>query len=51
MDVDLLISCVIKVKTGNESGKLLVMQIGAKLKNSAPRRKKTLGWAMLSPDL
>ncbi len=45
---DLLISCVIKVKTDNENGRPSVMQIGGRLKSSVPKKKKSLGWAMLS---
>ena len=33
-----------------EDGKPLVMQTGEKLKSSVPKKKKSLGWAMLSPD-
>ncbi len=51
MVVDLLIFCVMKVKTGNEDGKPLVMQTGERLTSSVPRRKESLEWVILNPAL
>jgi hypothetical protein len=43
--------CVIMVKAGKENVKALVIEISEKLKGSVPRKKKSLGWAMLLPTL
>jgi hypothetical protein len=38
----------IRMKMGSENGKPLVIQTDERPKSSEPRRKKSLGWAMLS---